>query len=88
MKPSNDCYISFRGQVASLTDREIVRDYELISIGPGPDRALSTALILSRSGAWDITYEISTGRIVDIADAAMPDITQLVPVGTEASHAV
>ncbi len=87
MIPSHDTFIRFDGDDwASITDGRCAHAMPVVARGPGADPQLATAIIARNTGAWEISYEISTGRVIDIADAAMPDVTQLVPAGTEASH--
>lgn len=83
MTPSDNSFLSMRGSVASLTDGVVTHDFDLVAIGPGVGPGLACATVISPSGAWDITHEISTGKVIDIADAAMPDVTQSMPAGTE-----
>ncbi len=83
MTPSDDCFIDIdfrcQGQPARVTmlrrDGGVPMEFDLRCISPGPATGLSVATILSASGAWEITYEIISGRVVDICDTAMPDLT-------------
>lgn len=85
MIPSNDSFIKLEGDVAILGDPLPRHRFPLLADGPGPAPGLRTTTILADSGPWDISYDKATGRIIDITEAAMPDLS---PAESEAVHAV
>jgi len=75
MTLTENCVVTFLGGNAlNISDGVVTHPFDLIARAAGAAREMGVALITNGRNAWEISYEILTGHVTDITDAAMPDV--------------